>query len=96
MKSDVVIRSTADKLAHKWEGNVPADHECYWTVSGTPRQTTAGNRIWFVRENHAFATAEITDVEDGRIWFEPLRSVDMPMPEDAPTRGFRYINPAEI
>ena len=92
---DVLIRASATKIAHKWATNVPAGHECYWTVNGTPRRTEPGRQIWFAcpHTEMIYAGATITKVEDGRIWFTPLRETDVEPPTEPPTRGFTYIEP---
>lgn len=88
---DVLIRSSASAVEHKMAGEVPDGEVCYWSVHGTPRQTEPGCRIWFSRDGRLFASGEITGVEDGRIWFEPLQTEDRDAPEDPPSRGFQYI-----
>ncbi|MDS0222484.1 hypothetical protein NDI54_14150 [Haloarcula sp. S1AR25-5A] len=45
-----------------------------------------GSEIW--------GTATITEVEDGKIWFTPIRTADglsFDLPIDPQTRGFPYI-----
>jgi len=95
MSKDVLIRAGANDIAHKWATNVPSGHECYWTVNGTPRQTEPGRRIWVVSPTlgDIFAWGEITKLEDGKIWFTPLRETHVEPPEQPPTRGFTYTDP---
>lgn len=98
MLRDVLIHTTEEQLKHKQRGNVPDGETPFWTVNGHPRQTEAGERIWFEAEGRLIATAEIVDVTDGRIWFEPLKQIDVEAPVDPPTRGFSYVdfNTAEV
>jgi hypothetical protein len=92
---DVLIRAGANEIAHKWSTNVPADHDCYWTVNGTPRQTEPGQYVWFVSPTLAriYAYSEIVALEDGKLWFRPLKEVDLEAPKEPPTRGFTYCDP---
>lgn len=93
---DVLIHTTESSIAHKRRGNVPADETPFWTVSGTPRQTEPGCRIWFEADGELIATGEIVDVEAGRIWFEPLSEADGEPPVDPPSRGFTYVDAAQF
>ena len=90
--SNVLVYADADTIAHKHRGEVPAGHDCYWTVSGTPRQTSSGEQILFTDGDRVIAAAPITGVEEGRIWFEPLQTVDRELPAVPVTRGFKYVN----
>jgi len=90
--SDVLVYADADTIAHKLRGEVPAGEQCYWTVSGTPRQTSPGERILFTNGDRVIAEAPIIGVEKGRIWFEPLHTVNRELPAVPVTRGFKYVN----
>lgn len=89
---DVLIHATEEQIDHKLAENVPDDHCCYWTVSGTPRQTRHGKRGWFETDGRIVARGVIQSVENGRIWFSPLKRVDAEPPKDAPSRGFTYLD----
>lgn len=95
---DVVIGTTETQLEHKYAENVPDGHECYWTVSGTPRQTAPGRRVWFTFRptERVFATAEITRLEDGKLWFTPVRRVETRKCLRTAPRGFKYTEPPEF
>lgn len=90
---DVLVHASARDLAGKWAVNVASDERCYWRVSGTPKQTEAGRRIWFEDGGTIHAWGEIVEVTDGRIWFEAAYGTHLPCFDDAPTRGFTYIEP---
>lgn len=92
MPRDVLIHTTESRIAHKRRENIEPGHTPFWEVNGTPRQTEPGQRIWFEADGRLIATAEILDVERGKLWFEPLRGVDAPAPVDPPTRGFTYVD----
>ena len=90
---DVLIHASHSDVAHKHRPALAADEEAYWRVNGTPRQTEPGQRIWFEDHGRIHAWGLITALEDGRLWFDRARLVDLPCPEDAPTRGFTYVEP---
>lgn len=90
---DVLIHAGAQNLAHKWMENLGPDEEAFWRVNGTPRQTELGRRVWFEDNGTIFAWGEITALDDGRLWFDGARQTDVPCIDDAPTRGFTYIDP---
>lgn len=91
---DVLINADTGDLAGKWLPQLPDDHEAYWRVSGTPRQTEPGQTVWFAHDPAGiFAWGRITRLEDGRLWFDGARETDLPCLDDAPTRGFTYIDP---
>lgn len=92
---DVLIQASPQDLAHKWADKVPDGNVCYWTVNGTPRRTEPGRRVYFASTSieDIYAWAEIVELEDGKIWFEPVQETHLPCLDDAPTRGFRYIDP---
>ncbi|QIO25468.1 hypothetical protein [Haloarcula sp. JP-L23] len=92
---DVLVHTTDEQIDHKLRENVPDGHTCYWTVTGTPRQTRFGQRIWFETDGRIVAGGQIEGVETGRIWFSPLERVDVAPPTDPPTRGFTYIEPLD-
>lgn len=91
--NDVLIRAGASDLGHKWVETLGADERAYWRVNGTPRRTAAGRRVWFAHLDRIHAWGEITDLTDGRIWFDGAHQTDLPCLDDAPTRGFTYIDP---
>jgi len=93
MSRDVLIHADEERIAHKRRGNVPAGEQPFWSVNGTPRQTKPGRRIWFEADGELIATAPITTVEEGRIWFEPLVDADGEPPTEPPSRGFTYVDP---
>jgi len=90
--NDVLIHATDEEIDHKLAENVPDDHQCYWTVSGTPRQTRFGQRIWFETDGRIVAVGHVESVETGRIWFTPLKRVDVAVPTDPPNQGFMYLD----
>lgn len=90
---DVLIHARAQDLAHKWAENLGPDEEAFWRVNGTPRQTDPGSRVWFEDNGTIYAWGEITALEDGRLWFDGARRTDVPCIDDAPTRGFTYVEP---
>lgn len=90
---DVLIHAGASDLAHKRPDKLGDDEVAYWTVSGTPRQTEPGRQVWFEYDDIIHAHGEITAVEDGRIYFDAAKETHVPCLDDAPTRGFTYIDP---
>jgi len=90
---DVLIQATQSELFHKQPVNLEEDEEVFWRVSGTPRETEPGRRIWFSYNGSIHAQGTITELEDGRIWFDSAKSTHVPCLDDAPTRGFTYIEP---
>ena len=92
---DVLIEAGAQTLAHKWRPTLAPDEEAYWRVSGTPRQTEPGRRVWFAapRLDVIHAWGKITALDDGRLWFDGARGTHVPCLDDPPTRGFTYIDP---
>lgn len=88
---DVLIYTDRTDLEHKLRGEVPVGHECYWTVNGTPQRTERGQSVLFTDGDRVIARGEITRVEEGRIWFEPLRETDEDLPAPPTTRGFKYV-----
>lgn len=91
--NDVLIHAGAQDVNHKLKSNLAADEWAYWRVNGTPRQTEAGRRIWFEYNGRIHAWGEIVDLEDGRIYFDGAEQTDLPCPDDAPKRGFTYVDP---
>jgi len=92
---DVLIQTSHDALEHKMAGEVPVGHLPFWRVTGTPRQTEPGRAILFSDGQRVIARGVIAKLEEGRIWFSPLEGVDEDLPDDAPTRGFTYVDPVE-
>jgi len=90
---DVLIHTSASNLGHKWLINLGPDEEAFWRVNGTLRQTETGRRVWFEDIGRIHAWGKITALEDGRLWFDGARQVDLPCLDDAPSRGFTYIEP---
>lgn len=95
MSNDVLIHAPATDLAHKWSENLGTDEIAYWRVTGTPRQTEPGQKVWFEYDGRIHSWATITDLADGRLYFDGAQQTDLPCPDDAPTRGFTYIDPLE-
>jgi len=91
--NEVLIHASPSDLAHKHVNNLSDDEEAFWRVSGTPRQVEPGRRIWFEWDGRIHAWGTITALEDGRLWFDGARRVDYECPVEAPTRGFKYIDP---
>ncbi|NLV14348.1 hypothetical protein [Haloarcula argentinensis] len=94
--ADVLVQTGPEDVAHKRRENMdnPDEMQCYWTVSGTPRKTGRGGAMLFSDGESVWGTATITEVEDGKIWFRPIRTADglsFDLPIDPPTRGFAYI-----
>jgi len=94
--SDVLIRADPDSLTHKLARNLDADEVAYWRVSGTPRQTDAGQLIAFARDGRIHTVGEITGVAEGRLYFEAAERTDRPVPRDPPTRGFTYVELEDV
>jgi len=92
---DVLIHASEDEIDHKLKANVPDGHKCYWTVSGTPRQTRFGQRVWFETDGRIVAVGQVYNIEAGKIWFTPLERVDADVPEDPPNQGFMYLDTEE-
>lgn len=93
---DVLISVSPSDLAGKWRANLTSEMRAYWRVSGTPRQTEPGRRVWFestLLEDTIFAWGEILDLTDGRLWFDAAHETHLPALDDAPSRGFTYIEP---
>jgi prepilin-type processing-associated H-X9-DG protein len=88
---DVLISASAADVKHKLRQNVTDGHQCYWRVSGTPRQTAPGASVLFADGHGVHSKGEITALEDGRIWFTPLERVNETAPRDPPSRGFTYV-----
>ncbi|APX00188.1 hypothetical protein CHINAEXTREME_20460 (plasmid) [Halobiforma lacisalsi AJ5] len=92
---DVLVHATDEQIEHKLEKNVPDDHQCYWTVNGTPQQTRFGQRIWFEQDGQLVACGQIRGTESGRIWFSPLWEVDLECPTTVPNQGYKYVEPID-
>lgn len=91
--NDVLIHAGPQDLAHKRVERLASDELAYWRVTGTPRQTKPGRRVWFEHNGTINAWGEIVELEDGRIWFDGAHETYVPCLDDAPTRGFTYIDP---
>lgn len=91
---DVLVRAAPDDVTHKLreEMDDPWSTECFWSVSGTPQRTGPGGAMLFHDGEEVWGVATVTRVEEGRIWFKPIRRspwvVETP---DPPTRGFAYV-----
>ena len=92
VSQDVLIHADPEEVAHKHLDEIAHVEDAYWRVNGEPRRTEPWCRIWFEDDGRIHAWGIITDVEDGRIWFDGARSTDLPCPVDAPTRGFKYVD----
>ncbi|WP_276257211.1 hypothetical protein [Halomontanus rarus] len=91
MSKDVLIYADERTVEHKLESEVPDGNQCFWTVSGTPRQTDAGCEVLFSDGDRVHARGEVVDVTRGRIWFTPLEKCDDDLPCEPVTRGFKYV-----
>lgn len=92
---DVLIRADPSELTHKRRQNMenPWGSECYWSVSGTPQRTGRGGAVLFHDGSQVWGIAIVLRVEEGKIWFKPIRDADglrFDVPEP-PTRGFAYV-----
>lgn len=92
----VLIGATREDCAGKLRAELddPTGVECYWRVSGAPRQTARGQYVYFEADGDVWGIATVLRVEDGRLWFTPIREIDalaIELPVSAPTRGFRYV-----
>lgn len=91
---DVLVRAAPEEIEDKRRANIDDPHgtECYWSVSGTPQRTGRGGAMLFHDGDGVWGVATITRVEDGRIWFRPIRDAPWAFePVDPPTRGFAYV-----
>ncbi|WP_337653265.1 hypothetical protein [Halomontanus rarus] len=89
---DVLIYADERTVEHKLAENIPDGHDqCFWTVSGTPRQTGPGASILFSDGDRVHARGEVVEVTRGRIWFSPLETCDDDLPCEPVTRGFKYV-----
>lgn len=96
---DVLIQADPEDCEHKRRENMddPAGVECYWRVSGTPQRTGQGGAVLFSDGSEVWGVAFVTRVEDGRLWFTPIRdatALGISPPVDPPQRGFRYVTEA--
>lgn len=94
--ADVLVQTEPEDVDHKIRENMddPYGTLCYWTVSGTPQKTGRGGTMLFSDGTEVWGTATITEVEDGKIWFKPIRKATglrFDLPIEPPTRGFAYI-----
>ena len=88
---DVLIQSSRSALEHKRKGEVKPGYLPFWRVNGTPRKTDVGRSVLFSDGERVIARGVIADLEDGRIWFSPLEFVDEELPDEPPSRGFKYV-----
>ncbi|WP_455447835.1 hypothetical protein [Natrinema thermotolerans] len=93
---DVLVQTDRDALEHKMDGAVPVGHLPFWRVTGTPRRTEPGRAILFSDGQRVIARGVIAKLEEGRIWFNPLEDIDEELPDDPPSRGFKYVDPVEV
>jgi len=96
---DVLFQADPDELEHKRRGKMddPWGTECYWTVGGEPQRTGRGGAMLFHDGDQVWGMATILRVEDGKIWFKPIRDAtglrfEVP---DPPTRGYQYVGGEE-
>jgi len=88
--TDILIRATKEKIAHKM--NTRSIAYAWWTLMGKPSREpdkvlfTDGKRI--IAEGEAMGWSN----EKKAIVFKPLKKVDRPLPKKAPTRGFTYVD----
>lgn len=92
---DVLIRADRSELDHKRREKMedPRGIECYWSVNGTPQRTGRGGAVLFHDGFEVWGIAIVLRVEEGKIWFKPIRDADglrFDVPEP-PTRGFAYV-----
>ena len=94
---DVLLYATEETLEHKREGNLPEEHDhCYWELGRTPKKTEPGRQVLFANEEQVIARAEIIEIGDCEVRFEPLEFVREPLAGgvEPVKRNFRYIDPA--
>lgn len=92
MAKDVLIYASPADVGHKLESEVPDHHDyCYWTVTGTPRQTGPGASVLFTDGDRVHARGDVLECVDGELRFTPLERVDEPLPCEPTTRGFTYV-----
>lgn len=103
--TDVLIRTRAEKIKHKYEDVVEKPTRkkesvvCYWTMARPPKQTlwlgtvrgVEGNKIMFTDGKNVIGEGIIIEVKTHEIVFTPLKRVNYPQPKVAPTRGFTYV-----
>lgn len=95
-QADVLVQVAPEDVEHKIRENIgnPYETECYWNVSGTPQQTGRGGTMLFHDGEQVWGIATITEVEEGAIWFKPIRNARglvFDLPVEPPSRGFQYI-----
>lgn len=94
---DVLIRAEPDDVEGKIRENLndPWSTKCYWTVAGTPQKTGPGRQVFFSDGDEVWGLANITSVDEGAIWFKPIRKLTclrVNIDAEAPTRGFKYVD----
>src|SRR4030043_1127634 len=68
--TDILIRSTREKIEHKFEDKVQKGHYCFWTMLRPPKQTLYagsekdidGKKIMFTDGKNVFAEGTILEV----------------------------------
>ena len=85
---DIIIHAKPEVVAHKM---IPDVCECWWDVSGTPRQLFEYDKVMFAYKGRVHAEGEVISIEPGRIVMEPLKKVNYKAPTEPPTRGFKYV-----
>lgn len=93
---DVLIYADPADVEHKMSDSVPDHHDyCYWSVSGTPRQTGPGAAVLFTDGKRVYGRGTVRECVDGELRFEPLERVDEALPAEPVTRGFKYVEPGD-
>ena len=90
---DVLIYAPPDETGHKLAENVPNHHDsCFWSVSGTPRQTSPGASVLFTDGDRVYARGAVLECVDGELRFTPLEACDEPLPcETVAYQGYKYV-----
>jgi len=97
MSPDILICARKERVQHKItsEEDPMTDIEfCYWTGIH-PKRKPLG-KVMFCQKGSVYAEGKILGVDDFYgLMFEPLDSVDYPVPKKAPTKGFTYVEEIE-
>lgn len=96
MSTNILIRTTRNKIEHKMEDVVGKEGYCWWSLPKLPIRTElyVKGKVLFTNGEDVFAEGEVIgrdDVEHHAILFKPLKRVKYPQPKKAPTRGFTYV-----